>query len=261
MNLCGNQEALIGYVYDECEPAERESIAAHVAFCASCAAEIEALRDTRAHLGAWTPPALPLGFQLTRTDSEAPAGPVPPKPRFGVVGWRQPLPAWAQVAAAVVIFAAGMSVNTIRPSGAAPAPAVAQAPPAVATPVAETGASDDMRVTRAEFARLEARLRSVENADVQLASRSGPGVDQNEIFARISAIEDRISESERQNLGRFATLVRAVDAIRRDTDVTREAAQRVNLMEEELQDHRQVLRQAIVPGGLAVRASLTSGGR
>ena len=62
MNVCGNHEALVSYLYDECEPAERESIAAHVALCASCTEEIQALRDTRAHLGAWTTPALPFGF-------------------------------------------------------------------------------------------------------------------------------------------------------------------------------------------------------
>jgi hypothetical protein len=258
MNVCGNHEALVGYLYDECEPVERETIAAHVAVCMSCAGEVRSLRDTRAHLGAWTPPALPLGFQITRTEGEA--GPVPLKPRFGVGGWRQPLPAWAQVAAAVLIFAAGMSVNTARSTREAPAPAVAQAPAPATTPVAETSRVDDMRVTRAEFARLEARLRSIENADVQLASRTGH-VDQDELFTRISAIEDRLSEGERQNLGRFAMMARALEANRRDIDASREATLRVNQMESELQDHRQVLRSAIVPGGLAVRTALTNGGR
>ena len=253
MSLCGNHEVLIGYVYDECAPADREAIAAHLAVCASCAEEIQTLRDTRAHLGAWSPPALPLGFQITRTESEAPAHVLRP-----AAWWRQPLPAWAQAAAAVVIFAAGMSVSGFRSSGESPASTVAQAP--APAPVAVTNAVDDVRVTRAEFARLEARLRSIENADVQLASHSGPGVDRDELFARIAAIEDRLSESDRSNLGSFARLARAVDAIRRDTDATRDAAARVNLMEEELQDHRQVLRQAIVPVGL-VRTSLTSGGR
>lgn len=255
MNLCGNHEVLIGYVYDEHEPAERESIGAHLALCAACAEEIQTLRDTRAHLGAWTPPALPLGFQLTRTDSAAAAGAVPPKPHFGVGGWRQPLPAWAQVAAAVVIFAAGMSVNTVRSSGEAPAPVVAQAPAPVIVPAAATTPVDDLRVTRAEFARLEARLRSIETADAQRASHSSPGVDRDELFVRISAIEDRISESERQNLRTFANLGRALEENRRDIAASRDATQRVSQVERELLDYRQVL----VP--LAVRTSLQTGGR
>ncbi len=73
MNPCGNHEALVAYLYDECEPAERESIAAHVALCASCAEEIQSLRDTRAHLGAWSPPSVALGFQITRTEADAAA--------------------------------------------------------------------------------------------------------------------------------------------------------------------------------------------
>ena len=249
MNLCGNHEVLIGYVYDECEPAERESIAAHLALCASCAEEIQALRDTRAHLGAWSPPALPLGFQLTRADSEAHGKVLRP-----AAWWSRPLPAWAQVAAAVVIFAAGMSVNDARSSDETPAPLVAQAP--APAPVAETNRVDDISVTRAEFLRLEARLRSMENEDVQLASRIGNGVDPNELFARISAIEERISEGERQNLRTFANLGRALEDNRRDIAASRDATQRVTLVEQELLDHRQVL----VP--LAVRASLqTSSGR
>ena len=246
MNLCGNHEVLIAYIYDECEPAERESIAAHVALCASCAEEIQALRDTRAHLGAWSPPALPLGFQLTRAESEA-----SPKVLRPAAWWSRPLPAWAQVAAAVVIFAAGMSVNGARSSDEAPAPLVAQAP--APAPVAETNRVDDISVTRAEFMRLEERLRSIENEDVQLASRTGYGVDPNELFGRISAIEERISEGERQNLRTFASLGRALEESRRDIAASRDATQRVSLVEQELLDYRQVL----VP--LAVRTSLQTG--
>ena len=44
---------------------------------------------------------MPLGFQLTRTESESPANVLHPP-----AWWRKPLPAWAQAAAAVVIFAA-----------------------------------------------------------------------------------------------------------------------------------------------------------
>ena len=263
MKVCGNHEALIGYLYDECEPAEHAAVAAHVAVCASCAEEVQALRDTRAHLVSWAAPALPLGLQLTRTEAEVPAnvlqhtGPASrSSKREG--WWSRPLPAWAQAAAAVVIFAAGMSVNIVRSSDEAPA-AVAQAP--VPQPVAAQTPVGDMTVTRAEFTRLAERLRAIEHADVQLASRTGRDVDQDELFARLGAIEDRVSESERQNLGRFATLVRAMEENRRDIDASREATQRVNQMESELQDHRQVLRSALVPGGLAVRTAFTGGGR
>jgi hypothetical protein len=252
---CAKPEALIAYVYDECDLAERESIAAHVALCPTCSDEIRGLRDTRAHLGTWTPPSLPLGFQITRREDEASATVLRP-----AAFWKRPLPAWAQVAAAAVIFAAGMSVNAARTSTAVTAPAV-QAPAPRQAPAAAPVA--DTQVTRAELAGLEARLRSIENADVQRVSpipRSAVGSsDAEQIFARISAIEERVAETESQNTGRFATLIRALEANRRDIDASREATRRVNLMEEELQDHRQVLRTAWP--SLAVRTSLQTGGR
>ena len=260
MNLCGNHEVLIGYVYDECEPAEGESIAAHVAMCASCAEEIKSLRDTRAHLGAWTPPALPLGFQITRTDSDTSAGLVPPKPRFGAGGWHQPLPAWAQVAAAVLIFAGGMSVNTVRSSGgSSPASVVVQAPAAAIAPVVEASAADDMRVTRAEFARLEARLRSMENADVQrvaMPRATADGFDDSEISARVSALAARLADNDR----RMVQLISTVATLAQEAETQRESTQRVVRMQEDVQDLRQAFRTAIVPS-LAVRTSLNTGGR
>ena len=235
MTHCENRDALIAYLYDECEPAERESIAAHVALCASCTEEIESLRETRAHLGAWTPPSLPLGFQITRTESEQPAKVLRP-----AAWWRQPLPAWAQVAAAVVIFAAGMGVNSVGSPGEAPA-VVAQAP--APQPVPVTSPIDDMTVTRAEFARLEARLQSMESADVQLASRTGRAVDQDELLARVSAlIDDRIAQSQRQNLRMIASVENRIDDTR-------------GAMEEELLTYRQDIRRALP--ALAVRVSAT----
>ena len=40
---CGDNTALVGYLYDECEPGERAAIDAHIALCAACAAEVAAL--------------------------------------------------------------------------------------------------------------------------------------------------------------------------------------------------------------------------
>ena len=250
MNVCGNHEALIGYLYDECEPAEREAVAAHVALCASCAEEIHALGNTRAHMVSWTPPALPLGFQITRTESDTPGKVLRP-----AAWWGRPLPAWAQAAAAVVIFAAGMSVNLERSGGGAPAPVVAQAPSAESTPVAETPAADDITVTRAEFARLEQRLRAIEHADVQLASRTGGGVDQDELFARVSALEQRSVENDRRTLG----LISTVATLAREAENQRESTRTVNAMREDVRELGDAFRT--VAPQLAVRTALTNSGR
>ena len=248
---CASPEALVTYLYDECDPAERQSIAAHVAICSICAAEVEALSDTRAHLASWSPPALPLGFQMTRTESDQPAKVLRPA-RF----WNRPLPAWAQVAAAAVIFAAGMSVNAFR-AGEQPA-RVVQAPQQQIAPVADRQPGDDFSVTREQFARFEARLRAVERADVSRASYVS-GTPDDDLRAQVKALTSRVAESERQNLESFAKVAVALNSQRRDIEANRETAQKVTLMDEELQDHRQVLLRAAP--GLAVRTALTTGGR
>lgn len=259
MNVCGNHEALIGYLYDECEPAERQAVAAHVALCASCAEEVQALADTRAHLVSWTPPALPLGFQITRTESDTPAhaglAHIGAARVLRPAAWNRPLPAWAQVAAAVVIFAAGMSVNVVRSGADTPAAVVAQAPSAEAAPVAETPAVDDMTVTRGEFARLEQRLRAIEHADVQLASRTGDAVDQDELFARVSALEQRTVENDSRTLGLISTLA----TLAREAENQREATRTVNAMRDDVRELGDAFRT--VAPTWAVRTALTSGAR
>ena len=223
MTPCGNYEALIAYVYDECEPAERESIAAHLALCASCTEEIQALRDTRAHLGAWTPPSLPLGFQITRAESDTPANVLRP-----ANWWRQPLPAWAQVAAAVAIFAAGMSVNVDRST----AGTTNQAAVAVARPVAAPAVSRD------ELARLAARIQSVETAQAQalpaqLQRTAAPAIDEGALLARVSAlVDERLAQSQRQNLRMIASVENRIDDTR-------------GAMEEEFLTYRQDIRRAL----------------
>jgi hypothetical protein len=156
---CGDTGALVAYLYDECALGEREQIAAHVKQCATCASEIDSLRATRRTLAAWTPPDLALGFQITRTD----VGPVPnsvlePK----IAWWRAPLPGWAQAAAALVIFAAGLSTGIARNGSSAPvaSPQVASVVPAVPRGSAVAVPAAAGAVSRDELAQLEQRLKS-----------------------------------------------------------------------------------------------------
>ena len=253
---CATPEALVTYLYEECEPAERESIAAHVAMCASCAEEVRALGDTRAHLASWSPPALPLGFQITRTESDQPANQEAGRVLRPAAWYRQPLPAWAQMAAAVAIFAAGMSVSAFRASGEQPASVAASAPHV------EAGAAnraDNLSVTRAEFARIEARLRAVESADAYRASYTSPAVgqlDNNDVSARLRGLENYVLNKQIENSETLAKFTQALNANRRDLDAMRETTQKINVLDEELQDHRQVLLNPIF-----MRTALTSSAR
>lgn len=166
---CGDNEALVGYMYDEGEPGERAAIAAHVATCASCAGELAALGATREGLAAWTPPDVPLGFRIV---SEPPAQVVSLEERRQAVPgdterrqavpadnkerrqavpadgawWQRPMPAWAQAAAAAMIFAAGLGLGAMRGGSVEPAGAVATtAAPATASAPATTVSAQDLR--------------------------------------------------------------------------------------------------------------------
>jgi hypothetical protein len=120
MFRCGDEAGLVSYAYEECEPAERRLIAAHIATCVTCADAVSSIAETRHLLAAWTPPDARLGFRITADVSATAAD----EPRGGLVAafggprpqqwWRQPLPAWAQLAAAAVIFGAGLTVGASR---------------------------------------------------------------------------------------------------------------------------------------------------
>jgi len=99
---CGDTGALVAYLYEEGEPEIREVIAGHLTRCAACSSEIDGLRLTRQSLQAWVPPMPELTLQM----------PVPTPARMP--WWRAPLPAWAQAAAAVLIFGVGLSVGLVR---------------------------------------------------------------------------------------------------------------------------------------------------
>ena len=253
INPCGNHELLVTYLYDECEPAERQSIAAHIAVCASCAEELQALRDARVHLAAWSPPALPLGFQITRTESEQPANVLRP-----AAWWRQPLPAWAQAAAAAVIFAAGMSIGYARSADVPAAPAAVAANPSdvIDSRVANLASRDDLR-------RLEARLRSVESATqpVQLR-RTGSGAREDQAVFAIEdqallrhvtdTVDARLRLSEQETIGLLANAGRSLNAYRA------ELAARMDEIEREQQAVRQAVGRGL--GYQVARTSLSNVG-
>jgi anti-sigma factor RsiW len=226
---CGNHETLVSYLYDECEAAERDEIAAHLAQCASCAEEVASLRDTRAHLAAWTPPALPLGFQITRAEETPPATVLRP-----AAWWRQPLPAWAQAAAAVAIFAAGLSAGTARST---PRPAAVTAAVPAARPVAAATS-----VSRDDLVRLEQRLRAIESAGTQrvaVTATPGAAVDERALLTRVGRlVDERIALSEDRQQDLMLRLARGVDA---HTQMTQRVAAVQGTTVQELQQQRDAL--------------------
>src|SRR3954463_10571361 len=100
-------EALVAFLYDgDANEFERARFATHVPACARCQADVAALRGVRAQLAHWAPPEIH-NTQLTITKAQsAPGGPQ---------WWRQ-VPAWAQVAAALLFLgiSAGIANLDVR---------------------------------------------------------------------------------------------------------------------------------------------------
>jgi hypothetical protein len=204
-----DKERLIAYLYDECEPAERESARAHLAACADCRAELEGLRAVRDDLTEWTPPERSPGFGFIHDAA----------PARHLAWW--PLPAWGLAAAAAVLVLAAASAIanveiryaeggvTIR-TGWARADAAA---PTVA--VAGFGAADGEALKR-EIAALEQRIQAVQQqgAPAPVVVRQ-PGGDA-EVLRRLRAlIEESEQRQERLLAIRVAQLWGAVDAAHR----------------------------------------------
>ncbi len=97
---CGvrEREALVAYLYDECAPAERERVEAHLGVCPRCADEVSAFRSVRGALDAWTVPEAVLGLRVV-SERETRSTP------WWTVARR---PGWKLAAAAGVVFAAGL---------------------------------------------------------------------------------------------------------------------------------------------------------
>jgi hypothetical protein len=200
---CGDAGALVAYLYDECDPEIRESIDAHLTKCVPCAREIEGLGRTRRQLGDWTPPMAELGFRI-------PAPVLEEKRPW----WSAPLPAWAQAAAALLIFGAGLLMGVSRPStGPGPdAPATQAAAPASAA--SRTDLAQLEQRLRAEMTRLRAATPIAGQAGaVPVAAQASAGDD-----AIMRRVEERIAESEKGLRTEFT--LRAVEQ-RRDLEAMR----------------------------------------
>jgi len=192
---CGDSAALVAYLYDECAPSEQALIAAHLKGCANCAREIDALSATRRSLAAWTPPELALGFRITREDELYPAKVLEPK----IAWWRAPLPAWAQAAAALVIFGVGLSVGSARNSAteppAAPVPTTVAAVPVSTPPAAASASRDDLAQLEARFKAELTQIRSSSNTATPVVTHGSDEA----LIAQVKTLLEQSEENQRRD--------------------------------------------------------------
>jgi len=211
---CGDKNALVAYLYEECEPELRDVISGHLTRCDACSSEIDGLGWTRGHLEMWAPPMPELGFRMQ----------VPTQEARRLPWWRAPLPAWAQAAAALVIFGVGLSVGLARGPVAAPQVASNQPPPATMTTTPTT-----VTASRNDLSQLEERLKS-QIAQIRTAVPvrqvvSSSSSSDEEIMQKVEALLAQSEERQRREFTlRSVEMARDFEAQRRiDMASVREA--------------------------------------
>lgn len=243
---CGNHEGLVGYVYDECDPGERAAIDAHLVICAACAAELAALQSTRIQLASWSPPEADLGFAISRPQASG------PRPQRAEAWFSRPLPVWAQAAAAIGIFAAGLSLGIARGTMRdVPSSVVATAPagPAGAGNVTASSLDALEQRLRGEIAQLRpaaatAAAAAPTDAPLSTVARGGPSDVEGQLLARVRALIDESEQRQQRELAlRTAQLVRDFDSQRRvDLEqIQRNFGQIEGLAGAEVREQRQML--------------------
>jgi anti-sigma factor RsiW len=259
-NYPNRDGALIAYVYDELDQPDRASFDNHLPTCPACRDEVRALGGVRQQLAHWSPPepAFMIGASATSV-----AGPqlvvdnplsVPrrapgalrlstgahPNPK-----WRQ-LPAWAQVAAALLFLGVSAGVANLeihrdrsgwtirtgwsRPAAPVPGAAAAVAGEAAATASHSVASPDANAVTRQELVALERQLRS-EMRGVQSSSRMIAASDprstaagslrDEDLLRRVRALLDETEKRQNRELAlRIGEVLRDVNA-QRQADLVR----------------------------------------
>ena len=198
-------EVLIAYLYNDIEPAERAAFDAHLASCAICRLELDELAMVRGELARWSPPETAGGRM--NVEWFAP----PEKPRPASV-WKKlgEIPAWAQVAAALLFLGMsaavanldvtynsnGLTVRTGWRNTASPA----------AQPVSRQ-AEQPAAPWRADLVALERQLRTEMRVPAP-APAAAPAVDQEALLRRVRAL---ISESEQKQQRELALRIAEVD--------------------------------------------------
>ncbi|MDP1569880.1 MAG: zf-HC2 domain-containing protein [Vicinamibacterales bacterium] len=225
---CDDKDRLVAYLYDELDAASRTGVDAHLRQCEACAAELAGLGGVRRELVGWQPPDVALGFTIVPVGI-APAAAAPPRSLW------QEVPAWARLAAAVLVMAIGLSVANVQVRYDAEgmvvttgwmtpaAPQVAREAVPVAAVPAAAAASDE--AWRTELTALEQRLRADLAAPAPLAVAgtrpASPAFDADDLLARVTALVEESELRQRQELAYRLTQFNRDMEMQRRADLVR----------------------------------------
>jgi hypothetical protein len=245
-------EALVTYLYDDgIDAVWRATFQAHLATCLRCADDLSALRGVRTQLARWSPPEPQFDESAVRSSIRAVrADPQSPVSNSRSSSWWREIPAWAQVAAALLFLgvsagianldvrydANGLSVRTgwlapraARDSGSATpsqnARSLGTAP--AATLAAPTGTASQSSLStgsdaqwRAELTALERRLSAQMHSPQTAMAPRTPSADA-ELLRRVRALIDESEKRQQTELAlHLAQAVRDMNA-KREADLIR----------------------------------------
>jgi hypothetical protein len=224
-------EAIVASLYDEANDsaAQRALFDAHLQTCARCRAEIAELRGVRAQLARWAPPEP--SFSLTNPQSN-------PQSAVRNPQWWRSIPAWAQVAAALLFLGVsaglanldvrydlnGLSVKTGWSGRSGATDRSGRSDVALVTPAAVAIAEP----WKADIAALESQLKNEIRA-AQTSSAPSPAATVRTVSAapdaeltrRVRALVEESERRQQRELAlRIAELVREVNA-QRQADLVR----------------------------------------
>ena len=208
-HITDNPDALLDYLYEEGDPAERLKIAKHLQECAACSVAVLEFQNVRGMLRDWTPPSADLGFRVVQDRVTTPA----PTRAFWSPTYTR---AFAQVAAAVVLFVAGMAFSqlnvdygdgtlTVRTRSAAPSAnnrnVSITLPPQNVRPVSNATNTPAINIDE-----LERELRD------RLQAQNASSVDVERLLQRVRAMIDQSEQRQQRELAlRLSQVAREVD--------------------------------------------------
>ena len=226
---CGNKEALVAYLYGECDAVELDAFEAHLLTCLTCATEVREMRGVRLALGEWAVPNAQLGFRIVNEPPDTARSP----------RWFWPVPVWAQAAAAAVFFVAGVAAMAnlevrygsdglvVRTGWGSTSPGTAGPADLAGTAAMPAAWRSEMQALadslRGEFARQAQRVAAASHDDAApprlVSARSSAS--EAELMRRVAAlIEQSEQRKDRELAVRLAQLYREVETNRR-TDLAR----------------------------------------
>lgn len=202
---CDDKATLVSYLYGEVDVDTRQAVDDHLAQCAACAVEVNALSDVRSELGAWAAPETELDFTIVKKSELAASKVLRP------ARWWATVPAWAQAAAAILVLAAAASIANVQIKSGPDGLSVSTGwmTPALSEPAANAGrgarveGSSGNEAIHAELAALEQKLRDEIHASRdQGVTRvaASTGVDD----ATIRLVQQLIAESEQRHTRELA---------------------------------------------------------